>query len=61
MNPLPPAFVREGVPYVPSEEDRKNCRWARIALAKECSESPDCASCPYHPQNRSRMWEGKKP
>jgi hypothetical protein len=64
MNPLPPAFV-DGKPYVPSEEDRENCIWARIALVsldikdRKCSGSPNCASCPSHPQNRPRLMKGK--
>ena len=54
MNVLPPAFVREGVPYVPNEEEMANCRWAQIAFSK-CPKPSDCASCPVHPQNRSRL------
>lgn len=54
---LPPAFIDKGgksVPYVPSEGEMANCRWAQIAFAK-CPRPPDCASCPYHPQNRPRL------
>ena len=52
MNVLPPAFVN-GVPYLPTEEEMENCRWAQTAFAK-CPRPSDCASCPCHPQNRPR-------
>ena len=57
MNVLPPAFTdKRGkpVPYVPTQQEMENCRWAQIAIS-ECPKPESCAVCSYHPQNGPRQ------